>query len=319
MRAKGSLTLAFVLAAILVVPGLGRPLPVAALSCGPCPATTTADLNLRAGPSLADAVRRVIPAGAELAWDPFQGAVNGFYAVSYDGTNGWAFGAYLLRFPAGATTTAALNLRAGPSLGAAIRDVMPAGARVLVLGRQENGFWPVNDEGRGSGYAAAAYLVLDAQTGGPEPPVPGTGSGTATVTVALNLRSGPGLGRAVLLVMPAGATVAVGDMAGDGFVAVTYNGIGGWAFRDYLQFHADGGEGFAIGDLVVVATDALNYRTWPGLGAGVITTFSWGTQGAVTDGPVFADGYTWYEFSTAGYGPDGATPGWVAGDFLALA
>ena len=72
---------------------------------------------------------------------------------------------------------------------------------------------------------------------------------------------------------------------------------------------------FAIGDLVVVATDALNYRTGPGLDAAIIDVFSRGKQGAITEGPVARGDYTWYEV-----GPDGlSTPGWVAGEFLAHA
>ena len=77
------------------------------------------------------------------------------------------------------------------------------------------------------------------------------------------------------------------------------------------------GDGFALGDAVqVTAIDGLNYRTGPGLGYAVVAVMPYGQTGAITDGPVYADGYTWWEFSTAGYGPDGATPGWVAGGFL---
>jgi len=81
------------------------------------------------------------------------------------------------------------------------------------------------------------------------------------------------------------------------------------------EFCGDTG-GFGIGQRVVT-TDALNYRTAPGLGAGIITVLPAGTAGGVLDGPVAADGYTWYQLGLPGYGPDGATPGWVAGEFLA--
>src|SRR5215207_9594164 len=83
----------------LTLSGLAAAQPAAALSCGPCPATATDDLNLREGPSLADDVLGVIPAGSELEYDQFQGHTNGFVAVSYDGTDGWAYAAYLLLFP----------------------------------------------------------------------------------------------------------------------------------------------------------------------------------------------------------------------------
>lgn len=74
-------------------------------------------------------------------------------------------------------------------------------------------------------------------------------------------------------------------------------------------------DGFAVGTLVVTV-DALNYRTAPGLGAGVIMVLSPGTEGTISDGPVAADGYTWYALGVAGEG-HGAPAGWVAGEFLA--
>ncbi len=73
---------------------------------------------------------------------------------------------------------------------------------------------------------------------------------------------------------------------------------------------------YAIGASVAVAAETLSYRVAPSLDADIILLLPEGTRGTLTDGPVLADGWTWYEFSTAGYGPDGATPGWVAGEFL---
>jgi uncharacterized protein YraI len=243
MRRRNRFLFVVALTASLALPLAFEPSSVAALSCGPCPATTTADLNLRAGPSLADAVLRVIPAGAGLEWDNFRDQVNGFVPVAYDGTSGWAHRDYLILYPAAATTTASLNLRSAPSLGAPVLEVMPPGAPVMVLGGPDNGYYSVRYQERVSGWAAGAYLDFQS-VGGPDP-------------------------------------------------------------------------GFSIGQQVVVDTDFLNYRTGPSITASVIRVFPGGTQGAVTDGPVSADGYVWYEFSTAGYGPDGATPGWVAGEFLA--
>ena len=71
MHRRPTLAIALALAALLAAP-IGRPAPAGAVSCGPCPAAATADLNLRAGPSTADPVLRVVPAGAQLEWDPFQ-------------------------------------------------------------------------------------------------------------------------------------------------------------------------------------------------------------------------------------------------------
>lgn len=56
-------------------------------------AVTTTVLNLRAGPSLDNAILAVMPAGAVVTLTG-DGA-NGFLAISYAGTDGWADGLYL--------------------------------------------------------------------------------------------------------------------------------------------------------------------------------------------------------------------------------
>lgn len=64
--------------------------------------TTTADVNLRSGPSTSNSILAVIPLGTEvstLSPDP----VNGFYNVRYDGIDGWTSGKYLA--PGGASST----------------------------------------------------------------------------------------------------------------------------------------------------------------------------------------------------------------------
>lgn len=53
----------------------------------------TESLNLRAGPSTADSVTRILPPGARVT--VADGPVNGFLRVRYDGSSGWAFAQYL--------------------------------------------------------------------------------------------------------------------------------------------------------------------------------------------------------------------------------
>src|SRR5688500_4906064 len=61
-------------------------------------------------------------------------------------------------------------------------------------------------------------------------PVPTAAAVTAaTTTDDLNLRDGPGLGFAVLLVMPVGASVTVTGDPEAGFYPVAYGGTAGWA------------------------------------------------------------------------------------------
>jgi hypothetical protein len=58
-----------------------------------------------------------------------------------------------------ATTTDALNLRSGPSLEAAIQQVIPAGSTVEVTGAVENGFYPVTFR-EVAGFAHGDYLAI---------------------------------------------------------------------------------------------------------------------------------------------------------------
>ena len=71
--------------------------------------------------------------------------------------------------------------------------------------------------------------------------------------------------------------------------------------------------------MVVVADGRLNYRSDPAIGASVLEVLPEGTEGAILDGPIYADGWTWYQIGLPGYGPDGQVPGWSAGEFLGLA
>jgi zinc D-Ala-D-Ala carboxypeptidase len=56
-------------------------------------ATVLEDLNLRDGPSANDSILDVIPAGAKVTLTG--NGRNGFVSVSYGGTDGWAYGAYV--------------------------------------------------------------------------------------------------------------------------------------------------------------------------------------------------------------------------------
>jgi len=135
-----------------------------------------------------------------------------------------------------ATTTAALNLRAGPSLADWVTLVMPAGSGVSVTGDAQNGFHPVS-YGNATGWAYGAYLAWGGWSANPDPApaaVAASSTGNATTTTALNLRAGPSTNDAIVTVMPWGAEVALTGQSANGFVSVTYNGASGWAYASYL-------------------------------------------------------------------------------------
>lgn len=286
---------AFVLVAeggAIAAPTVTEPETVSLAATAGSTAVVTSALNLRSGPSTADAVIAVLPAGSSVT---ITGAdSNGFSPVSYNGTTGWAFAAYLSvsgtpapnpspsPSPGAGTalTTSSLNLRAGPSTGDAVLLVIPSGATVSLTGESANGFSGVVYNGT-TGWAFAAYLTSG---GAPSPsPSPG-GSGTATVTSSLNLRAGPSTADAVLAVMPAGATVTLTGQNANGFSSVVYNGASGWAFAEFLS---SGGAPApppspAPGAGSAIVTSSLNLRAGPSTGDAVLAVMPGGATVTLT-------------------------------------
>lgn len=245
----------------------GGAAPVAAPEAGPGAgsAHTTADLNLRAGPNTSSDVLTVIPSGATV--NVSAGSQYGFAPVTYGGTSGWAYTAYLTGGGSGsapdpvpeapsepsasgsATTTADLNLRAGPNLTSDILAVMPYGATVTLTGRTQAGFYAVRHQGN-DGWAHSDYLTLGAAPAAdPAPAAPASDpppaaapaqgpTGTVYTTSDLNLRAGPSTSTSVLTVIPSGAAVTATGQSQAGFSSVSYNGADGWAHADYLTSSA---------------------------------------------------------------------------------
>ena len=288
------------LAALMLVGAVATTLPAprpAAAATG----STTSALNLRTGPGADYRVILVMPAGASV-WIAEDRAQGSYVPVTYQGTDGWAASAYLTTGggttdggttdggttgsgTGAATTTTAVNLRAGPSTGDAVLAVMPAGAGVTLTGQSANGFLSVSYQGR-AGWASADYLT----TGGSSPaptPAPGGSTGTATTTSVLNLRSGPSTGDAVLAVMPAGASVSLTGQRSNGFSSVTYQGRAGWAATQYLS---TGGAAPAPtptpapgGDVgTATTTSSLNLRSGPSTGEAVLTVMPAGATVTLT-------------------------------------
>ena len=207
------LLLSFALLAAVLVAGLGTATPARALSCGPCPAATTDYLNLRSAPNGNSTVLLVIPPWTEVAYDASAGPVNGYYQVTYAGIDGYAHGLYLLLFPAFATPTDWLNLRAEPGPNGAVLQVMAPGSHVDVLGLGENGYYSVRWEQRLIGFASSDYLSLDRGAGFAK------GDTVVVRTDALNVRTRGGLRYAVQDTIFSGREVTItgGPVERDGY------------------------------------------------------------------------------------------------------
>jgi uncharacterized protein YraI len=169
---------------------------------------------------------------------------NGFTPIRYNGTNGWAYSAYLSDTepgtdpqptPGTVISTAwvvdgSLNLRSGPSTSSSVLLVMPNGAEVGVTGSPQSGFTPVRYNGT-NGWAYSDFLS-DTEPG--SDPDPGTVIETRYATAALNLRSGAGTSFNVLTVIPNGAAVGITGSQQNGYLPVRYNGTNGFASATYL-------------------------------------------------------------------------------------
>lgn len=271
-------------------------------------AKATVALNLRAGPSTSHQILRVIPAGADVVLgDGFQ---NGFRDVTYQGQAGWAHGDYLQSgggIPEGpgnivGRTTDALNLREQPNASARVLLVIPAGASVNLGDQFANGYRHVTYNGT-SGWAYNAYLTA----GTPQNPPPGEGplGGNGYVTTAVNLREGPSLSSRVILVIPANGKVFVGDQGGGGFWGVSYNGVFGWVWAEYLVRGQQPG-GPVYDPNAATTTAALNLRAEPNLNARVLLVMP--ANSRVSLGSGYANGFRQVTYN--------GTTGWASTDYL---
>lgn len=274
-------------------------------------ATTTADLNLRAAPSLGAPVLLVIPDGGSV--EVLGDADDGFVPVSYGGTRGYAHGDFLstgggnaapppVAGPSAgsARTTADLNLRAGPDLGATVLTVIPSGGAVTVLGDNQNGYSRVSYGGT-TGWTHASYLTSGGGAPAPEvePEAPSFSgpTGSAVTTADLNLRAGPNTSSEVLTVMAYGAIVSLTGRTQNSFHAIRHQGTEGWAHSDYLSIGtvpapvpAQPTPAAPTPDAVpsqgptgtAYTTAELNLRSGPSTSTGVVAVMPYGAALTVT-------------------------------------
>ncbi len=246
----------------------------------PATAVATDRLNMRTDAGLSYPVILVIPQGATVTLTGQD--TNGYRSISYNGRNGWAFGAYLAdSAPAPspsttATVTERLNLRRGPSLADGVITVLPAGASVAVTGDARNGYRPVTWSGY-SGWAHTDWLDFGTTPQPPPPPPPPDPEpepepdpgpkGTGVTTDNLNLRSGPGSSFGVITLIPRGTKIELTGQQQNGYLSVSWNGQSGWAHGDWIT--PDGAAPVPTG--TATTTDNLNLRSGPATSYAALT------------------------------------------------
>lgn len=259
-------------------------------------AVTTAPLNLRSGPGVANSVLQVIPAGASVSITGT--GQSGFLPVSYDGTSGWASAGFLAQGSGPApsspgatgtgTTTSPLNFRNGPGTGYGVISVIPQGTSVTLTGQNSGGFLSISFNGM-EGWVAADYIATGSPAPAPPPPSqpsPPPATGSATTTTNLHLRSGPSTADRSLTVIPSGATVFLTGQSSNGFLSVSHNGISGWSFADFLSVGSapaptpPSTPAPATG--TAVTTTNLHLRSGPGTSNSSLTVIPAGTSVSIT-------------------------------------
>lgn len=209
------------------------------------------EVRLRAAPGYDGEVLGLFPegAGVEIVEGPIS-ADDGstWYGVMVENMTGYMVADYL--YPDGtvssgssgagstgtAVTTSSLNMRTGPSTGDGIILIIPSGASVTLTGESANGFLSIEYDGW-QGWAYGEFI----SSGDVAPEPDAAASGSAVTTSALNQRSDPDTSSTVILVMPAGAAVAITGTSQNGFFPVSYSGQSGWASGDYLSEGSDSG------------------------------------------------------------------------------
>ena len=227
-----------------------------------------------------------------------------------------------------------LNVRSGPGIGHSVIATVAGGTVLPVTMLSYDRDWYEVSSAAGAGWVHRRYAVdrgdWSAVPWAGQPANTGSGAGipagsphVVVNTSYLNARSGPGLGHAVLTVLPGGTTLLVTaiDQAGRWYQVETSAGSG-WVNASYTAIRGNlagvariggpvaptspstpGQPGIPAGAAhLVVNTSYLNVRSGPGLGHGVILTVPGGT--ALEALSVYADG-RWYQVNTS------AGPGWV--------
>jgi N-acetylmuramoyl-L-alanine amidase len=321
--------------AAVVLGGLGAaPLGAAAqdevVAAGQTAVVVDGPLNLRYGAGLGYGVIESLATGdyVEIQSGPTSADGYQWYLVYVDatGSTGYVAGDFLGPVSGGAFSigdtvyvdTDVLNVRSGPGTGYGVIDSIGYGTNGLVVDGPvfADGYtWYMLDYvgGASDGWVAGDFLTLGSTGGGFA-----IGDTVMVTSDYVNIRSGPGLGYAVTGAFAYGdqSVIIDGPVYADGYTwyQVQYAGAyNGWVAGEFLGYVSGGG--FGIGDTVYVTSGPLNVRSGPGLGYAITDSIAYGTNGLILDGPVYADGYTWYEINYVGGGYDG----WVAGEFLALA
>ncbi len=208
-----------------------------------------------------------------------------------------------------------LNLRAGANTSSGVIMVLPQGTMLTVTGEvHDNGMLPVL-LGSVAGYVSSDYVYVTDEALATATPAPNATSTPAPVPTqapvqtpaqnereatvraygGLKLRRQPDTASATLATMPYGTVVTVTGESVNGFYAVSYEELSGYASAQYLTFGTDAPQPTAEPTKVpaashpvtgrigtVTAPSGLNLRADSSQYANVLATLGYGVQVTVT-------------------------------------
>jgi uncharacterized protein YgiM (DUF1202 family) len=211
------------------------------------------------------------------------------------------------------------NLRTGPGTAFDVSTTLAWGTVLGVTdpavsqdGYAWYGVW--GDAGWGWCAGVMMELVADATVSADGLAV---GDEVVVATDMLNLRSDAGRTGDVVARLPNGTagTITGGPIRADGFVwhEISSDYGDGWTAGNYLAARGSGAI-FAIGDEVVVDTDAVWLRSGPGTTRTRLAEIPGGAKLTITETLVPNEGHDWYGVHSADYGD-----GWTVAVYLAPA
>jgi uncharacterized protein YgiM (DUF1202 family) len=218
-----------------------------------------------------------------------------------------------------------LNVRDAAGLDAEVVVQVAIGTRLQITSGpvESDGYswYEVETTAGDAGWVAADFLEADSAS------VFSAGATVVVLDGPLNVREEATLSGSIIDQLPTAelADILAGPISADDYTwyqVESEAGVSGWVAGEFLGREGDdlpagddGGEsaGFAIGDAARATVEDLNFRADPSTEAEVLDTIDLDALFLIRDGPVSADGYTWYFVFNYYYGE-----GWVAGELLAL-
>ena len=208
-------------------------------------------LNLRREPSTASAILATMAHGTQItllemgsAWSRVQyGTLSGYVKNEYISVQDDAIDETPTDIVSRGTATVALadesqtlNLRAAPTINAAVLSHLRHGQTLTVLERYER--WTYVQMGTLSGYVSNDYIVYDA-AGGMDIPTAAPDEQDARVAIVLpesgvNLRTQASRSSAVIMTLPQGTMLDVIGEERSGMTPVTLGGLSGYVATEYV-------------------------------------------------------------------------------------